>query len=148
MRKFLVWGTAVILVVGCSTKDEHAESNQRADSSAAVAADTIGTGPWRWIATVTSTARIRCDNPDVYTITFLPDSTVRLLIDCNRGSGPYQMSEHEIHIGPLAATRMMCPPGSMDAAFAANLNSVQRWSHNVDTLQLEMTTGGSMLLVR
>lgn len=148
MKKFLVWGAAVILVVGCSTKDEHTKSSQRADSSAAVAADTIGRGPWRWIATVTSTARVTCDNPDTYTLAFLPDSTVRLLIDCNRGSGPYHIDGHDIRIGPVATTRMMCPPGSMDAAFAANIDSVQSWSHNADTLQLQMKTGSSMLLVR
>lgn len=145
MKKFLVWAVTAILVAGCSTKDEHSQSK---DGSAAVAADTIGRGPWHWIATVTSTERVTCDNPDTYALTFLPDSTVRLLIDCNRGSGPYHIDGHDIRIGPLATTRMMCPPGSMDAAFAANINSVQAWSHNADTLQLQMQTGGSMLLVR
>ena len=142
MKKLLVWAVAAILVAGCSTK------NEQADGSAAVAADTIGRGPWRWIATVTDTARVACHNPDTYKLTFLPDSTVRLLIDCNRGSGPYRIDGHAIRIGPLATTRMMCPPGSMDAAFAANIDSVQAWSHNADTLQLQMQTGGSMLLVR
>lgn len=133
------------LAAGCSR--QNGSKNEQATANTAPV-DTIGRGPWRWIATVTPTARVACDNPDTYTLTFLPDSTVRLLIDCNRGSGPYRIDGHDIQIGPVATTRMMCPPGSMDAAFAANIDSVQSWSHNADTLQLQMKTGGAMLLVR
>ncbi len=145
-ERILIWMAAGIIAVGCSKQNSKSENS--ADSTASNApVDTIGRGPWRWIATVTSTARVACDNPDTYTLTFLPDSTVRLLIDCNRGSGRYRITGHDIHIGPVATTRMMCPPGSMDAAFAANIDSATSWSHNADTLQLQMKSG-SMLLVR
>ena len=145
-KRIWMWMVVFALAAGCSKQNGSKDEQDTNANTAPV--DTIGRGPWRWIATVTSTARVTCDNPDTYTLTFLPDSTVRLLIDCNRGSGPYRIDGHDIHIGPIATTRMMCPPGSMDAAFAANIDSVQNWSHNADTLQLEMKTGGSMLLVR
>ena len=144
-KRIWIWMIVFALAAGCS-RQNGSKDEQSTASTAPV--DTIGRGPWRWIATVTPTARVRCDNPDIYTLTFLPDSTVRLLIDCNRGSGPYRIDGHGIQIGPVATTRMMCPPGSMDAAFAANIDSVQSWSHNADTLQLQMKTGGAMLLVR
>jgi len=141
-KRIWMWMALFALAAGCSKQN----GSQQSTASTAPG-DTIGRGPWHWVATVTSTARIVCDNPDTYALTFLPDSTVRLLIDCNRGSGPYRIDGHDIRIGPVATTRMMCPPGSMDAAFAANLDSVQHWSHNADTLQLQMNSG-SMLLVR
>ena len=146
MRKRIwIWTVVFALAAGCSKQNNSGNQNLADTTTAPV--DTIGRGPWRWLATVTSTARVACDNPDTYTLTFLPDSTVRLLIDCNRGSGPYRIVGHDIRIGPVATTRMMCPPGSMDAAFAANIDSVLSWSHNADTLQLQMKSG-SMLLVR
>jgi len=149
-ERICAWIAACLIAAGCSKQDS-SHTGQAGDTTQVGAStamiDTIGRGPWRWVATVTSTARIACDNPDTYTLTFLPDSTVRLLIDCNRGSGPYLIDGHDIRIGPVATTRMMCPPGSMDAAFTANIDSVQHWSHNADTLQLQMNSG-SMLLVR
>src|SRR5262245_8702527 len=145
-KRVLVWMAAVLIAAGCSKQRKQMEETSQVSGSNAPI-DTIGRGPWHWVATVTPTARVVCDNPATYALTFLPDSTVRLLIDCNRGSGPYLINGHDIRIGPVATTRMMCPPGSMDAAFGANIDSVTSWSHNADTLQLQMKTG-SMLLVR
>jgi heat shock protein HslJ len=147
-----------LFAMGCGKKADRSRANSNlADSSGSVAqdtsralapGDTLGRGPWRWIATVTPAARIASPNPDVYTLEFLPDSTVRALLDCNRGSGRYHLDGHSMRIGPLAATRMMCPPGSMDATFGGNLNAVHSWSMEADTLQLNMVPESWMLLVR
>ena len=110
--------------------------------------DTIGRGPWKWVATVTPSSRVVCANPDVYTITFLPDSTARLVIDCNRGSGPYHITGHSLRIGQFASTRMMCPPGSMDTTFVAQLGRANAWHIDADTLQLDTMGESQMQLVR
>jgi len=56
---------------------------------------------------------------------------------------------HELRIGPLAATRMMCSPGSMDAAFAQGLGGARSWFMQADTLRLElMADSGTMRFVR
>ena len=49
-----------------------------------------------------------------YTLAFNRDGTVSARIDCNRGHGSYKTSGSQIEFGPMATTRAMCPPGSMD----------------------------------
>jgi heat shock protein HslJ len=136
-----------VLAYGCA-KRKSATPAEHAAMTANVPGDSIGRGPWRWIATVTPSARTVCKNPDVYKISFLPDSTMRLLIDCNRGSGPYHISGHSLRMGQFATTRMLCPPGSMDTTFTGQLSRVNAWHHDADTLQLDEAGELQMKLVR
>jgi heat shock protein HslJ len=136
-----------VLGFGCAKKNSNAPPRYTTTTSTAPG-DSLARGPWRWIATVTASSRTVCTHPDVYTITFLPDSTVRLVIDCNRGSGPYHSTGHSIHIGPFAATRMLCPPGSMDTTFVAQLGRANAWHIDADTLQLDTMGRSQMQLVR
>ena len=54
------------------------------------------------------------DDPAKYTIAFHPDGTLTARIDCNRGRGTWQSpGPSQLHLGPLALTRAMCPPGSL-----------------------------------
>jgi len=150
--RVLVWLAAVLIAAGCAKKKQNADSGATADTTqnaTAAPADSAERGPWRWIATVTPTERIVCNNPDMYTLTFLPDSTVRVLIDCNRGSGRYQVDGKSIRIGPVATTRMMCPPGSMDATFGKQIDAARGWFLEADTLMLDlMADSGTMRFVR
>jgi len=46
---------------------------------------------------------------------FGADGRVSARIDCNRGSGSWKSDgKSQIEFGPMAVTRAMCPPGSMD----------------------------------
>jgi heat shock protein HslJ len=144
-RRAWVWvAMMAVMAYGCARKN----TSQGYRGTKTVSVDSIGRGPWRWIATLTPASRIVCTNPDVYKISFLPDSTTRLLIDCNRGSGPYHIAGHSIHIGPFATTRMMCPPGSMDTTFAAQIGRVNAWHMDADTLLLDTVGESQMHLVR
>jgi para-nitrobenzyl esterase len=50
-----------------------------------------------------------------YTLAFGTDGRVSARIDCNRGSGSWKSDgKSQIEFGPMAVTRAMCPPGSMD----------------------------------
>jgi heat shock protein HslJ len=153
-RRFVMtWLVVTILAAGCAKKPPDSGANRSAPEKAAAvataASDSIGRGPWKWIATQTPVRRIACVDPDVYTVTFLPDSTVRLLIDCNRGSGPYHVSGKSIRVGPVATTRMMCPPGSMDTVFGQQIDAARVWFMQSDTLMLDLTAdGGTMRFVR
>src|SRR5690242_17676401 len=56
---------------------------------------------------------LKPDLPSKYTIGFQADGRVSARIDCNRGSGTWTSTgQNQIQFGPLALTRMMCPPGS------------------------------------
>ena len=150
--RVLVWLAAVLIAAGCAKKKQNADTGAAADTTqigTAAPADSADRGPWRWIATVTPTGRVACNNPDMYTLTFLPDSTVRVLIDCNRGSGRYHVDGKSIRIGPVATTRMMCPPGSMDATFGKQIDAARGWFLQADTLMLDlMADSGTMRFVR
>ena len=80
---------------------------------------------WSWQGTQMSDgARFVPDAPARYTLEFLPGGKVSVLADCNRGNASYRRSGDAIGIGPIALTRMMCPPGSRDAEFLKGLDSV------------------------
>ncbi len=154
-KRFYIGIAVCILAAGCAKKQNGSDAQHGAvaDSSAAPVAaapvDSIGRGPWHWIATVTPLKRINCVNPDMYTLTFLPDSTVRVLIDCNRGSGNYHIVGKSIRIGPVATTRMMCPPGSMDTIFGQQIDGARTWFMQSDTLMMDlMADAGTMRFVR
>jgi len=152
-RCVMAFVAAVILAAGCARKspDANRAATQSADTAAVATAvtDSIGRGPWKWVATVTPVKRIACTNPDVYTLTFLPDSTVRMVIDCNRGSGSYHIDGKSIRIGPVATTRMMCPPGSMDTVFGQEIDAARVWFTQSDTLMLDLLAdSGTMRFVR
>lgn len=50
-----------------------------------------------------------------YTLAFGADGRVSARIDCNRGSGSWKSDgKSSIEFSPMAVTRAMCPPGSMD----------------------------------
>jgi para-nitrobenzyl esterase len=54
------------------------------------------------------------DDKSKYTIAFGNDGRVSVRIDCNRGSGTYTSTQPpELEFGPLALTRVACPPGSL-----------------------------------
>jgi heat shock protein HslJ len=66
-------------------------------------------------------AEVIPDDPSRYTVQFNPDGTLTAQVDCNSGRGDYTAENGQIDIGPLATTRMACPPGSLDADFARYL---------------------------
>jgi para-nitrobenzyl esterase len=50
-----------------------------------------------------------------YTLAFGADGRASARIACNRGSGSWKSDGRStIEFGPMAVTRAMCPPGSMD----------------------------------
>ena len=80
---------------------------------------------WSWQATqMSDDAKYVPDAPDRYTLEFLPGGRVNVRADCNRGGASYVRNGNAIDIGPVALTRMMCPPGSRDAEFLKGLGNV------------------------
>ncbi len=64
---------------------------------------------WQWIEftdPVNGTQQIA--NAAKYQVTFLPSGTVRVVADCNRGAGQYQVDGASMQITVQAMTRAMC----------------------------------------
>jgi len=59
------------------------------------------------------------DDKSKYSIEFGTDGAVSARVDCNRGRATWKSSgSGQLEFGPLALTRMMCPPGPLHDRFA------------------------------
>lgn len=140
------WRAAVLVAAlavafGCAKKksDEAARSNAVPSNTATPVAITSPVGfVWKWEGTQTPVGRVAPDDPTLYTLEFLPDTTVVAQIDCNRGTGKYKMDGKSIFIGPLAVTRMACPTGSLDAKFAQQIDAARTIFFRGDTLFMDL----------
>lgn len=90
-----------------------------------------------------SIGTVRVDDPARYTITFNADGSAALRLDCNRGRGSWRSEEPgRIEIGAVATTRMMCPPGSLDARLGRELPWVRAYALEGDRLRMELLADG------
>ena len=111
----------------------------------AAAGDALLTGAaWSWHETVMNDGkRIAPPAAGRYTLLFQPGGTVAVQADCNRGSGSYLLNGGSLSFGPIAMTRAMCPPGSLDTEFlkALGLVSGQLFRGNDLVLTLKVDSG-------
>ncbi len=78
-----------------------------------------------------------------YTIAFGADGHVTARIDCNRGTGTWKSAgANQLEFGPLALTRAMCPPGSLQGRMAKDLELVRSWAIQNGHLSLSLMGGG------
>jgi len=80
---------------------------------------------------------LRPDDPAKYTLRFGADGRLSVGADCNRGSASWSSDGiAELTIGPVAATRAMCPPGSMSDQLLRDLSNVARFTIKEGRLSL------------
>ncbi len=125
------------LFVGCQKKDDAAQTGDTPVTKEVVITSPVGF-VWKWEGTQTPVERITPDDPTKYTLEFLPDTSVVAQIDCNRGHGKFQWDGQSIAIGPLATTRMACPPGSLDGKFLQQLEAARHMFFRGDTLYMDL----------
>ena len=90
-----------------------------------------------------SIGTVRVDDPARYTIAFNADGSAALRLDCNRGRGTWRSeAPGRIEFGAVATTRMMCPPGSLDARLGRELPFVRVYAIQDDRLRLELMADG------
>jgi len=104
---------------------------------------------WQWIGLTTPGEEIKSSAPDHYTIRFDLDGHVAIQADCNRGVGTYTVgADGQVNFGPIALTRMMCPPGSQSDRYVQELGQVSRYMLKDGELLLEVTAGSGTLRFR
>ena len=81
-----------------------------------------------------------------YTLRFAKDGTVNMLVDCNRGTGSW-VSEFngQLRFGKIAATRALCPPGSLHDRFLAQFDWVRSYVVEKGHLYLATEADGSII---
>lgn len=87
------------------------------------------------------------NDPTKYAIQFMPDGTVAIQADCNRGFGGYTTDGEQMSLGPLASTRAMCVEESISDVFLLNLEATASYGRTADAsdvLTLTLKDGGTM----
>jgi len=91
----------------------------------------------------------RPDDPTLYTLSFHPDSSVALRLNCNRGTGSWSVQPSSdtggsLRFGPIAMTRALCPPPSLDERIAADLSFVRSYTLADGRLHLSLMADGGI----
>ncbi|WP_116368327.1 META domain-containing protein [Parahaliea mediterranea] len=85
----------------------------------------------------------------VFAMTFQADGAVALQVDCNRGSGRWESAGRgQLRFGPVATTRRLCGPGSLDGRFLNELEYVRSYVVRDGHLYLATLADGAILAFR
>lgn len=88
--------------------------------------------------------------PAVFTLAFGADGAAFFRIDCNRGRGAWKAAPSSdpsagvLEFGPLATTRMACPPGSLDQRVMRDLALVRSYRLKDGVLYLSLMDDGGV----
>jgi para-nitrobenzyl esterase len=146
MRARVEWMLGAALVaatIGACDRSAPTDAKPAASAPAAPAATLAGTS-WRLVRFIGSDgSKVEPDDRTKYTLTFEPDGAVVARIDCNRGRGAWKSdAPGQLVLGPLALTRMMCPPGSMHDRVAADWDAVRSYATKDGHLFLSLMADG------
>ncbi len=86
------------------------------------------------------------DDRSLYTLEFGEDGRAAMQADCNRGTGTWTSeSPGTLQFGPVAATRAMCPPGSLSDKYLAQFEWVRSYVMKGGHLFLATMADGSII---
>ena len=85
------------------------------------------------------------DDKSKYTLAFNADGRVAARLDCNRGTGSWKSARPgQLELGPMAMTRAMCAPGSLDHEISKRLFYVRSYVMKDGRLFLSMMADGGV----
>lgn len=93
---------------------------------------------------------LRIPHPERFTLNFESDGRARFRIDCNRGSATWRASASSepssgsLEFGPLAMTRMACPPDSPDRRVLRDLPYVRSYLLKDGKLYMSLMADGGI----
>ena len=92
-------------------------------------------------------------DPSLYTVTFGADGRAAFRLDCNRGNAQWQAAPAagnadmgQLTFGLLAATRALCPPGSLDEQLSRQLSLVRGYRLEGGRLHMSLLADGGVLI--
>jgi para-nitrobenzyl esterase len=85
------------------------------------------------------------EDPAKYTVEFLADGSVAMRIDCNRARGTWKSpGPSRLEFGPMAVTRVECPPGSLYDKFSRDMGYVRSYVVRNGRLFLALMADGGI----
>jgi heat shock protein HslJ len=97
-----------------------------------------------------TTGTLRPDNPSLYTMRLNSDGTVMMRLNCNNANGTWSVEpgsdgiSGRFEFGPLAMTRALCPPPSMDELIAAQAEYIRSYLVKDGKLYLSLMADGGI----
>jgi heat shock protein HslJ len=94
----------------------------------------------------------RPTDPSLYAMRLDPDGSVAMRLNCNRATGSWTVkpgpdgTSGGFEFGPLAATRALCPPPSLDETITAQAQYVRSYLIRDGRLSLSLMADGGILL--
>ena len=94
----------------------------------------------------------RPSDPALYTMSLQGDGSVAMRLNCNRATGTWQAqagpdgASGQFTFGPLAATRALCPPPSMDERVTSQASYVRSYLLKDGKLHLSLMADGGILV--
>ena len=110
------------------------------------AAELAGTS-WQLLNITSMDDRVYApEEPPKYTLSFDVDGTARIVADCNRGSSRW-ISEASGHLefGPVASTKVLCPPDSLSERYLAQFEWVRSYVMKGSHLYLATMADGAII---
>lgn len=104
-------------------------------------------GRWKLVRIVSGDGGAQVpEEPNRYVVEFLGDGNFAARADCNVARGGWSArSPNRVEIGPVSATRAMCPPNSLGPRFLRVLSRVRSFARTNDDLRLSVEDGGDAL---
>jgi len=93
---------------------------------------------------------VRPEDPSVYAMHLNSDGTVAMRLNCNRATGTWKAEPGNdpnggtFEFGPLATTRALCPPPSMDESIAAQAGNIRSYLLRDGKLYLALMADGGI----
>lgn len=93
---------------------------------------------------------VRPEDPSDFTMRLNEDGTVNLVLDCNRANGTWlaepsaDATNGRFEFGPLAATKALCPPPSLDESIAAQARYIRGYLLRDGRLHLSLMADGGI----
>ena len=94
----------------------------------------------------------RPSDPALYTMSLHADGSVAMRLNCNRATGTWQAqagpdgTSGQFTFGPLAATRALCPPPSMDERVTSQASYVRGYLLKDGRLSLTLMADGGIFV--
>ena len=147
---------AVITIAGCSPDGGNQSAGTSAEPRAAASGEQapakeplheLAGTTWRLVKIMGMDDSVaEPEDRSLYTLEFGTDAKVYLLADCNRGNGSWASeSGPQLQFGPIAATRAMCPPGSLADKYLAQFQWVRSYVMKDGHLFLATMADGSII---
>jgi len=142
--EWMLGGLLVVATIAACDRSTAPEAAKPAASTPAAPAASLADTAWQLVGfTGSDGSKVEPDDRAKYTLTFQPDGVVVARIDCNRGRGSWKSDQPgQLVLGPLALTRMMCPPGSMHDRVAADWDAVRSYATKDGHLFLSLMADG------